>query len=419
MIKLSGMYTWVCLKICRFLTRIGRIYGGGSALPGLVMEKIHPRFTKLALSDLPKGVVVISGTNGKTSTTKILTEILKDQGLEVFTNPTGSNFLRGITSALIHQVDSHGHLQADIAVLELDEAHAIRFIKQVPPRYSLLLNVMPDQSDRFSELDQVADLLFQIAAATTEIPVLNREDGRLAELAPKLPQASWFGCSSKIRPQYYNPSQTSQPSKLPVVAELTDYKDDQIGFRIRRKKHQAKLKIKGLHNHFNAIGAVAMTEVILKTKFNLQVLEQTLSKIEPAFGRGETIIIGPNKIDLILVKNPLGFQMSLDSTANSEAEIMIAINDNHADGRDVSWLWDVDFNRLPGHIHATTGSRSKDMALRLKYDQKLVEYSDANIALSLRRFIEQPSQHKQIYASYTAMLEIRRRLLKIKERASK
>jgi UDP-N-acetylmuramoylalanine-D-glutamate ligase len=156
-----------------------RLRGGGSALPGLFVEKIRPDFIKHTLAQLPRGVVVISGTNGKTTTTKMVVALLEAHGLKVFTNRTGSNFSRGVAAALLGDIDLKGNLDADIAVLELDEAHAVKFVQSVPPRYSLLLNVMRDQLDRFGEIDATAKMLEKIAIATTDTVVLNREDRRV------------------------------------------------------------------------------------------------------------------------------------------------------------------------------------------------------------------------------------------------
>ena len=163
-----------------------RIRGGGSALPGLVVEKLDKNFLAKTLGKLPYGVVVVSGTNGKTTTVKIVTELLEGQGLKVFTNSTGSNFKRGVISAVVADSKLSGKLDADIAVLELDEAHAVHFVRDVKPRYSLLLNVMRDQLDRFGEIDSTAKLLAKIAQATTKTVVLNREDSRIFAISKDL-----------------------------------------------------------------------------------------------------------------------------------------------------------------------------------------------------------------------------------------
>ena len=153
-----------------------KLRGGGSALPGLVVEKLDKGFMRDALAQLPKGVAVISGTNGKTTTTKVAVELLEAQGLKVFTNRTGSNFMRGVIAALLERINLHGKLDADIAVLELDEAHALKFANAVAPDYFLALNVAEDQKDRFGGVERVAGLLRQVAEKTKECVVVNRDD---------------------------------------------------------------------------------------------------------------------------------------------------------------------------------------------------------------------------------------------------
>ena len=157
-------FATVAGRFVRFASRVTK--HGGSALPGKVVEKIDPGFLTRTLGQLPLGAVLVSGTNGKTTTTRMVASMLSDLGLKVFTNPTGSNFVRGVVSALLTEVTLGGKLDADIAVLELDEAYAVHFVKQVKPRYALLLNVMRDQLDRFGEIDTTAKLLSHVAAAT-------------------------------------------------------------------------------------------------------------------------------------------------------------------------------------------------------------------------------------------------------------
>lgn len=404
---------WLSIKIGKFLLRVGRIYGGGSALPGLMMEKIYPNFVQDSLGNLPLGVAIISGTNGKTSTTKVVSQILTEQGVSVFTNPSGSNFSRGVASALLKQCDSRGQIKAQIAVLELDEAHAVHFIKQVKPTYSLLLNILRDQLDRFGEIDKVTELLKQIAEATTKTVVINREDARLRSIAVKLPNASYYGYSDKVGEQLQNLDDPLTAAELPPAdVELVYHGADNANvYRIGHDKISTKPKMSGLYNHFNIAGAIALVRVILGDKLDLDRLVNSLKNLEPAFGRGEKFLIGGQTTELILVKNPSGFQMSINALADPNATIMIAVNDNYADGRDTSWLWDVDFTNLPQKtVNVTSGSRCFDMTNRLKYDLKKVKISqpDLKIATAELLTINQP---RQIFTTYTAMMQIRKFLL--------
>ena len=178
-----------------------RMRGGGSALPGLVVERLDPRFLTHALADLPRGVVVVTGTNGKTTTTKMLVAILREHGLTVFSNPTGSNFTRGVISSMLAEITLAGRLNADMAVLELDEAHALKFAAEVKPTHSLLLNVARDQLDRFAEIDSTAKLLAQLAGQTTIGVVLNLNDSFVSRIADRVPDAvsvTYFGVDPSI-----------------------------------------------------------------------------------------------------------------------------------------------------------------------------------------------------------------------------
>jgi UDP-N-acetylmuramyl tripeptide synthase len=403
--------------------RIAQLRGGGSALPGLFVEKIDPSFIKRTLADLPRGVIVVSGTNGKTTTTKMVVELLESQGLKVFTNRTGSNFTRGVAAALLGEVDNSGRLDADIAVLELDEAHAVHFVNAIPPRYSLLLNVMRDQLDRFGEIDTTAKLLQEIAKKTTDAVVLNREDPRVAAIAPLLSSQKvvYFGLSPVTRRLFPNDDDmhASEPGiavKMPEAdTVLHSLKDNQATFVINGKQATTSLELQGAYNIYNAAAALALARTVVGKNIDEEKLISTLSKIQPAFGRGEVLTIGGQPLELILVKNPSGFRLSLSSFKPEGYKTMIAINDNYADGRDMSWLWDVDFDSLKElGVTEVTGIRAYDMALRLQYDEIVVSHVEPNISEALRHFISSNGdQPKRIFCTYTAMLHLRRDLSKM------
>lgn len=405
------------------IKRLMKLRGGGSALPGLVVERLDPDFLKRALADLPHGVVVISGTNGKTTTTKMVTQLLRAHGLSVFTNPSGSNFTRGIVASLVDKVDTRGKLQADIAVLELDEAHAIHFIRAVHPRYTLILNVLRDQLDRFGEIDHTAKLLRQVVEATTDGVVLNREDSLVRSLAPsdRKKTVRYFGLSSKLRSLFpsdvdiHGGQSTAEP--LPaahsgdVILESMNEKTATFAFGDKAQK-PVTLKIDGLYNVLNAAGALAICRLICNADETESVrLLSELTEIKPAFGRGEAIAIGDDPLEIVLVKNPSGFRLALQSYGNSPAATMIAINDNYADGRDMSWLWDVSFESLK-QVDMVSGIRAYDMALRLQYDQVDVRTVVTGVADALDQFLRHTSGRRRIYCSYTAMLTVRRALAK-------
>lgn len=399
-----------------------RLRGGGSALPGLFVERISPTFVPTTLAQLPHGVVVISGTNGKTTTTKMVVALLESQGLKVFTNRTGSNFVRGIAAALLGEIDTKGKLDADIAVLELDEAHAVKFVEVIQPKYSLLLNVMRDQLDRFGEIDSTARMLQKVAEATTEAVVANREDARIYKAVSKLEDATelhFFGLASRLLSQFPSDDElhgasVKKTEKLPTAdVVLKDFNEKGAAFTIAGKDVVTPLKLKGVYNIYNAAAALALVRVIV-SKASINSLLGALSTVTPAFGRGETVSVGGQPLELVLVKNPAGFRLCLESYSPEGYATMIAINDNYADGRDMSWLWDVDFTQLSGNSVYVSGIRAYDMALRLQYDEVNMEKVQTDLVKGLAEFIElHPDTPKRIYCTYTAMLALRKELSKI------
>lgn len=445
---------------------------GGSAFPGLVMEKADPHFMARALAPLPYGVVLVSGTNGKTTTTRMVVELLRGQGLKVFTNPTGSNFTRGVVAALLGAMPLNGRLDADVAVLELDEAHATHFVRTVKPRAALLLNVMRDQLDRFGEIDYTASLLHKVARATTGTVVLNADDPRLAApsfradlradvrgfaVSPQLRSVflsddelhdSLDGCTlgqpkkdaeakadtkaeptteapldSVKEPGQGEPDTADSPAKpaeklaqpLEIVATLEEMMGRHAVIDLAGHRHEVDFAIPGAHNILNATAAMGLVKELLGERTDEQALAASAAKVTAAFGRGELLSIDGQEVELGLVKNPAGFRMSLLSAAAVRSQqpplIMIAINDQYADGRDMSWLWDVDFTPLKqAGVSIVTGVRATDMALRLSYDDVAVGKVEPDLSQALAQLVKlSREQHRpiRILSTYTAMLELR------------
>lgn len=419
---------------------------GGSAFPGLVMEKADPHFMARALAPLPYGVVLVSGTNGKTTTTRMVVELLRGQGLKVFTNPTGSNFTRGVVAALLGAMPLNGRLDADVAVLELDEAHATHFVRTVKPRAALLLNVMRDQLDRFGEIDYTASLLHKVARATTGTVVLNADDPRLA--APSFradlrADVRGFAVSPQLRSVFLSddelhdsldgctlgqpkkdaeakPDTKTEPAEKPaqpleIVATLEEMSGRHAVIDLAGHRHEVDFAIPGAHNILNATAAMGLVKELLGERTNEAALAASAAKVTAAFGRGELLSIDGQEVELGLVKNPAGFRMSLLSAAAVRSQqpplIMIAINDQYADGRDMSWLWDVDFTPLKqAGVSIVTGVRATDMALRLSYDDVAVGKVEANLSQALAQLVKlSREQHRpiRILSTYTAMLELR------------
>lgn len=408
----------------KLLRRIARLRGGGSALPGLLIEKLEPAFLSEALAQLPEGVILVSGTNGKTTTTKMISELLASSGLRVFTNRTGSNFTRGVVSALLEVIDNDGQLPFDVAVLELDEAHAVKFAAQVQPRVSVFLNVLRDQLDRFGEIDYTAKLLGQVAARTTGTVILNYDDPLIKNLAKQVSagtQVIYFGAHDNIRHLFpaddqlrsdAKPASGRKASDKQVTdVELCAFKEQLVGFRIGSRVHKTELKLSGFYNFLNAAAALTVARQV-RPRVGIDTWLKALAVVEPAFGRGERVLYHKQPIEFVLVKNPAGFRLALTSageTSRQEA-VMIAINDNFADGRDMSWLWDVDFTSLKQDgVTMLSGTRAYDMALRLQYDAVTVGEVEPDVARAFKQMLaKHAGKPMRIYCTYTAMLRLRR-----------
>lgn len=419
---------WLVSLIGKCLVFLSRRLGGGhgSALPGLVVEKLSPHFLGRLLAKLPEGVVLVSGTNGKTTTTKIVADLLRADGYRVFTNPSGSNFARGVISAAL-PVMRRGRLEADVAVLELDEAHATHFVAQVKPRYSLLLNVLRDQLDRFGEIDQTARLLSYVAEQTTGVVVLNAGDPRLSQLGQSdrlTARLAWFGASGEASQLYrtdeeLHTGQRVKRSKAVTgdVLTLDKLTGHRAQYLIDGKRYATELRLFGIYNALNCGAALSLVRAVEQDRFDPRRAVETLAKIKPAFGRGEELSLAKGTVRLILVKNPSGFQLSLNS---AEAQpTLIAINDRYADGRDVSWLWDVKIDSLRQDEVSVTGIRAYDMALRLEYDQVALRSVEPDIVVATKSFLDRLEGDGQIFATYTAMLKIRQLLLARQSREEK
>jgi UDP-N-acetylmuramyl tripeptide synthase len=204
-------------------------------------------------------------------------------------------------------------------------------------------------------------------------------------------------------------------STLGADVVLKSLKDHTAEFQLGDHTVSATLELSGVYNIYNAAAALALVRTIVKSDLDETKLIHALSKVTPAFGRGETIAIGGQPLELVLVKNPSGFRLSLSSFKPEGVATMIAINDNYADGRDMSWLWDVDFDSLrPDGVLEVSGVRAYDMALRLQYDEVEVSHVSTDLAEGLQQFITDASTvPKRIFCTYTAMLTLRRELAKI------
>lgn len=393
---------WLCKVIYWFLRKTGR---HGAALPGLVAERLRPGILK-KLTSLPEGIVIISGTNGKTTTTHFIAQALRRSGKRVFTNHSGSNMTRGILASIVRYSTWSGKLPYDVAVLEIDEAYAAKLGPILKPRGVVVTNVLRDQLDRFGEIDYTAELLFKLADSATELVVFNANDSRLAKLASKRLKAKTasFGYDKTLKEHFVDDDSLYGKDKgtwLAADVMLKSFNNGQV--EIYQGGHLLTIQSPTMSGWHNAINLTA-TFALLSRLFGITKPEE-FESLEPPYGRGEVIEVGGCMLTLQLVKNPVGFRTAMDVGINQAA--LIVINDDIADGRDVSWLWDVDVAPLASRpTIICSGSRAYDMTVRLKYNDINVANTTPNILSSLEDFTRS-NREGVVFLTYTAMLKTR------------
>jgi UDP-N-acetylmuramyl tripeptide synthase len=423
--------------------------GGGSALPGLVAERIDPNMAGKLASQLPDGVIVITGTNGKTTTTKMITAILEAQGKFVLTNRSGSNLSRGVVSALLERSAWRGRLNEDVGVFEVDEASMPAVCEQLHPSTVLVLNLFRDQLDRYGELDTTAGVIGRAIASldASATVCLNADDPLVASLVryADRPQVRWFGADlegvlrlahdaasdSDHCPQcghaldydkvfyshlghYRCPSgHTERPAPDVELTRFVAHGEwsSHLTVDVAGDATEFELPLPGLYNGYNATGALCAMH---SRGVSMKEAADALLHVTAPFGRVEHIDLDGRLVELLLVKNPTGFNQIIQTflAEGRDTKLALVINDGFADGRDLSWLWDVAIEDIaPPAFVLCSGVRAADMALRFKYagvDAEWVPEVDAAIDELLRR--TEPGDVARVLANYTAMLELRSKL---------
>jgi len=423
--------------------------GGGSALPGLVAERIDPHMVGRLAAQLPGGVIVITGTNGKTTTTKMLVAILEANGSRVLTNRSGSNLSRGVASALLERSAWRGRLAEDIAVFEVDEASMPAVCAELRPSTVMVLNLFRDQLDRYGELDSTANVIGRALAGLdgSATVCLNADDPLVASLARycERPEVRWFGVDvdgiakldhdaasdSDHCPQcghaldydksfyshlgHYRCPEGHVERPIPEVTlrsfEAVDDEASHLLVEVDGSALSVQLPLPGLYNAYNAVAALCGAR---SRGLSLTDAAEALTHVTAPFGRVERVDVNGRRLQLLLVKNPTGFNQIIQTflAEPNDTRLMLAINDGFADGRDLSWLWDVAIEDIaPGAFVLCTGVRAADMALRFKYagvEADVVPDVDEGLAELLRR--TPPGESAEVLANYTATLELREKL---------
>ena len=400
-----------------FLSRALKL-GGGYAAPGLYALKIHPNLVGILSSTISKQII-ITGTNGKTTTAGMLVHLFRSSGEKVIRNQTGSNLERGIASTLIKHSSVFGHVKETIAIWEIDEAAFNAIAPKLKPDLVVFLNVFRDQLDRYGEVDSVVSKWLEtIKKMPNNIKYLvNADDGSLEKLLKAGKSVETYSVKGVIIPGEKPPSKKLN-SRF-SGAEVNNSSLGGINFRFHLDKCDipVSLSVPGNYNVYNAVAA-------LSARFLLGGLADSeaagLKNFKSSFGRFEKFSIGQTEGYIFLIKNPVGATQVLQTVTphiNTNGTMLFILNDNFADGKDVSWIWDAEFERVKGEGGRgktfVSGTRAFDMALRLKYAGLTANQisTNKNISTALNHAIKDISSDEILYIlpTYTVLLELQRK----------
>jgi UDP-N-acetylmuramyl tripeptide synthase len=446
--------------------RITRL-GGGSSLPGLVGLRLDPNILQKIVGGSGARVILVTGSNGKTTTCKLIAGALSASGLRILGNTTGANLKSGLVSALIASSTLTGRIQADVIVFEVDEASMRRVIPDINPSVVVVTNCFRDQLDRYGEVDATLELIRQ---ATDRMPesatlLLNADDPLVADLGRTARCiVRYYGLDAGPVPEPATRAREAGEADLSprdvvnclACGEYFIYEATTIGhlgvyscprcgrsrpaldFTARHIEQvpgagyrfsvhwgaedqiPISLRLPGLYNAYNGLAAAACCLVFGTCP---KAAASGINSAGSAFGRAETVDIGDKRLSLVLVKNPVGLSEVAKSVAGdpSIAVIMFCLNDNYADGRDISWIWDADLSPMverptPFRLAVCSGVRAWDAALRLKYaglDPSVMQV-EPNLGRALDAALANttPGETLGILPTYTAMLGVREEIRK-------
>ena len=423
--SLKNAFTIIFGKLMvKTLHLLGRDAGN---FPGLVLWTINKDCLKAFKVDCP--IVAVTGTNGKTSVTNYLSHIFASGGKKIITNPEGNNLDTGICSLLLNHCDMRGRVHADYLVLETDESHVPVVYSKLNLQTLVLLNFFRDQLDRYGEIDITMNILEEMMRKVPKMQIIvNGDDALSAYLAmdsgnpyvtygiskPVIKSAAneiregrfCKRCGEKLEYRFYH----ARP-KPDFDAE--DVKvGDQLSFCVEGKHIVANYK--GFYNVYNILAAYAG---IRTAGFKAEHFNEMLKKFNPENGRNEQFRIKGTSVVLNLAKNPAGFNQNISAVMQDESpkDIIIVINDNAQDGKDISWLWDVDFDLFGGdNINSITvsGIRCQDMRLRLKYVD-IPSMLESDVETAIRKRIEDGCGNLYVLVNYTALFGTRNILKKL------
>lgn len=442
-------------KSAVFVTRLlGR---GGTTLPGTVARRLGPDVLRQLSTQPRHGVIAITGTNGKTTTARMLSDMFEAAGMTVTHNRAGANLISGLTTAFLQGASWGGRFTGDVGLMEIDEATMPQACREIRLGAAVVTNFFRDQLDRYGELEHTVNFVGKglDALARGARTALNADDPNCAALGRRGSVAPFYYGLEAEDVGIHEMNQTADAKhctncgtfyeyKVYYYAHLGKYRCPKCGNERPRPEvyadriwnvdargstlhivtpagdFEARLQIPGLYNVYNALAAVAGA---LAMGLDLSAVKQGLEATTSGFGRMELIKMNDRDVFLALVKNPVGFNSVIQTAlqAGARKNLIICINDLYADGTDVSWLWDVDFEALAAkqddiNFVVCSGLRAEDMAVRLKYAgldvSKLTVEKELDRALGQGLKFIKPGELLYIMPTYTAMLQMREMIQK-------
>lgn len=427
--------------LARLLGRVLRAGGrGGTSLPGKLMLRMDPAAIARLAAPLPRGSVVVSATNGKTTTAAFAAAILEAAEVPTVHNVAGANMAGGIVSALLERPAN-----AQLGVFEVDEFWLERVTASLRPRVLLLGNLFRDQLDRYGELETIAERWAKLIATLPSKLVLNADDPLIADLGRDRDDTLYFGIEDPTAASAAGLTHASDSKRCrrcgaayvythAYIAHLGVYACPECGaqrpaptvsaheisldglrgatFELRTPLGDTRvtLSLPGLYNVYNALAAAALAAAL---EIDPATIASGLAATAAVFGRGERIKVGERELAILLIKNPAGANevLRLLGAQDGSHDVLGILNDRIADGRDVSWIWDADFETLAPRVrHATcAGTRAAELALRLKYAGVPVERISVSSDLerALREALERSQGELYALPTYTGMLALR------------
>ncbi|MDR6171453.1 MurT ligase domain-containing protein [Curtobacterium sp. SORGH_AS_0776] len=358
------------ILVGRILRALARARGGGSAYPGYIVLKLVPNFLQHVTAQFPNGVVFVLGSNGKSTTTHMISDIVRAHGLRVFTNPSGANLPQGIASALLSEVSLTGKLKADIGILEVDEAFAVELAGILSPSTVTMLNVQVDQLYRFFETERVATMMLDTAALSTANVITNRDDQFLdAYVGTDGQRVLRFGASAEVVAAAPNGLQNAddfdRQDAVPNVAdaEVVVNTGDGATIRFDGAEISVRLPARGLHYAVDAAAATATASAALGAQFRADAVTSAFGTMKPAYGRGERLPIAGESAEFTMFKNAASLQLNLDALPDHPEQVLMAIDEGTPD---ISWIYDIDFSKLD-HVDVVSGDKAWQIAIALEH----------------------------------------------------